>query len=520
MYRRGGMLQLGEASIVVLYFFLLVCLSVYGVHRTYLMYLYIKGSLQRSDPAAFFLPGNGHSPRIDTPSVTVQLPVYNEMHVVVRLIDAVGRLCYPRSRFEVQVLDDSTDCTSRIALLAVQRWRNLGVDISYFHRSTRTGFKAGALAYGLSRAKGELVAIFDADFMPSPDFLSRSVALFVDDKVGMVQARWGHINRDSSLLTRIQALFLDAHFILEHGARNMSGRFFNFNGTAGVWRRSAIVSSGGWHDDTLAEDLDLSYRAQLMGWQFIFMPDVVAPAELPTDMNAFKSQQRRWTQGSVQACFKIVPRVFLADLPLKVKVEAFFHLTGSFNFLLVFVWSLLLFPVTAVRGGMSGWLLWFDAPLFLMVAFSVVHCYALSQRAIGGRWIARLRSIPALMAVGLGLSMNNSFAILEVLARRKIEFSRTPKYGAMAATNTKVSSPYRRKRFTQPVIELVIGFYFACGAAYAIFLHVFSVFPVMLLFSWGFFYLGWISLIQQQTLIYGMLPAQMESDAARHVDDD
>src|SRR5262249_41919761 len=280
----------------------------------------------------------------EMPRVTIQLPIYNEMYVADRLIDAVCEMDYPRERLEIQVLDDSTDETTDIAELAVRRHAARGFDIKYLHRVDRTGYKAGALEAGLRAARADYIAIFDADFIPPKDFLLKTLPHSANPKVGMVQARWGHINQGYSLLTKIQAIMLDGHFVLEHGGRNRAGCFFNFNGTSGVWRRAAIVDAGGWQHDTLTEDLDLSYRAPLRGWQFLFLPTLVTPAEVPVEMNAFKSQQFRWAKGSIQTCRKLLPLILMSDLPLKVKAEAFFHLPANFNYLLMIVLSILMFP--------------------------------------------------------------------------------------------------------------------------------------------------------------------------------
>ena len=300
-----------EVLFLATYFLVLLILSIYGSHRYVMAYLYYK------------YKGNLPAPRgrFETPPrVTIQLPVYNEMYVVERLIDAVARIDYPRDRLEIQVLDDSTDETQGIARAKVERLKRHGHDIVYLHRNNRQGFKAGALQEGLKIARGELVAVFDADFVPSPDFLRKSVNYFTDERIGMVQVRWEHLNRDYSHLTQAQAIFLDGHFVIEHTARNRSGRFFNFNGTAGVWRRATIEDAGCWQHDTLTEDLDLSYRAQLKGWQFVYLPEVVSPAEVPVEMNAFKSQQHRWAKGSIQTARKLLPRILRSDLPREVKV--------------------------------------------------------------------------------------------------------------------------------------------------------------------------------------------------------
>jgi cellulose synthase/poly-beta-1,6-N-acetylglucosamine synthase-like glycosyltransferase len=322
-------MSLPQTLILVLYFFILSILAIYGWHRYYLVYLYMKnrGRAPQALPA----------PRRDSlPAVTIQLPIFNEMYVADRLIAAVCEMDYPAHLLEIQVLDDSTDETREIAELAVRRHAARGRNIQYLHRVDRRGYKAGALEAGLKEASGEFIAIFDADFIPPPDFLMRTLPHFAaDPKIGMVQARWGHINQDYSLLTKIQSILLDAHFVLEHGGRNRAGCFFNFNGTAGVWRRQAISSAGGWQHDTLTEDLDLSYRAQLAGWRFVFLPDVIAPAEVPVEMNSFKSQQHRWAKGSIQTCLKLMPRILRSNQPFGVKAEAFFHLSANFNYVLM-----------------------------------------------------------------------------------------------------------------------------------------------------------------------------------------
>ncbi|MGH9333494.1 MAG: cellulose synthase family protein, partial [Vicinamibacteria bacterium] len=315
------------------YFAVLVFLAIFGVHRYRMVYLYYRHRDRRPAPPTGAMA---------LPRVTIQLPIYNELYVVERLIDAVVRLDYPRHLLEIQVLDDSTDETRERARERVELHRSRGVDIHYRNRTDRTGFKAGALAAGLACAKGDLIGIFDADFVPDPDFLLRTAPYFRDPEVGMVQARWGHINEDYSLLTRVQGILLDAHFVLEHGGRNRADCFFNFNGTAGLWRRRTIEDAGGWQHDTLTEDMDLSYRAQLRGWKFLFLPDVVAPAEIPVSMNAFKSQQHRWTKGSIQTARKLLPRILASPLPFRVKVEALFHLSANLAYPLMVLLSFLM----------------------------------------------------------------------------------------------------------------------------------------------------------------------------------
>ena len=477
-----------DVLVVGLYFAVLTGLSVYGAHRAYLLYLYSSGRR----------PGRRSPPRdalAEPPRLTVQLPVFNEAYVVERLIDAVARLHYPRDRFEVQVLDDSTDETGSIARRAVERWRARGLSIHYRHRAVRNGFKAGALADGLRLAAGELIAVFDADFVPPPDFLEHAVGAFADPRVGMVQARWGHANRRYSLLTRLQALLLDGHFVLEHGGRHRGGCFFNFNGAAGIWRRAAIESAGGWQHDTLTEDLDLSYRAQLAGWRFVFLPDVVAPAELPVEMSAFKSQQHRWAKGSIQTCRKVLPAVLRADVPLRVKAEAFLHLTANFNYLLVLALCVLILPALVARtaaGGAQGLLL-VDAAVFGFAGVSVVTFHAVSQRAIGGRWWARLRDLPAMVALGLGLSVNNAVAVVEALAGPTGEFRRTPKYGVRSRGDRIAAGGRGRGVRVQPLVEIAFGTYFTLAVAYAVAAGVYGAVPFLALFQMGFLYTGFAS---------------------------
>src|SRR5437764_4675154 len=441
-----------ETFTLAAYFFVLIVLAIYGWHRYYLVYLYMRN--RDKEPT--------RQPPLDPlPIVTIQLPLYNEMYVADRLIEAVCRLEYPRDQLEIQVLDDSVDETRSIAELAVRRFEAQGIDIKYYHRTDRTGFKAGALEAGLKVARGEFIAIFDADFTPTPDFLLRVMPHFAGTKVGMVQARWGHINQDYSLLTKIQSILLDGHFVLEHGGRYRSGRFFNFNGTAGVWRRLAIDEAGGLQHDTLTEDLHLSYRAQLRGWRFVFVSDLIAPAEVPVEMNAFKSQQHRWAKGSIQTCRKLLPQILRAKIPLGVKAEAFFHLTANFNYPLMCVLSVLMFPSMVIRYNM-GWyeMILIDVPLFCAATFSFCNFYMVCQREIHTDWRARLKYVPFLMSVGIGLCINNTRAVFEALLNKKSEFARTPKYHIEADADEWVGKKYRQSVAVQPLIELARGLYF------------------------------------------------------------
>jgi cellulose synthase/poly-beta-1,6-N-acetylglucosamine synthase-like glycosyltransferase len=480
-----------EFFILGLYLLTLVILAVFGLHRYIMVYLYFKHRDQRAEPMP--LPET-------LPRVTVQLPIYNEMYVVERLIESVTRIRYPKELLEIQVLDDSTDETTEIARAAVAQHRRQGFDIHYIHRDDRKGYKAGALDAGLKVARGDFVLIFDADFVAPPDVLEKTLGHFHAPQVGMVQVRWGHINRAYSLLTQVQSVLLDGHFILEHGGRNRSGRFFNFNGTAGVWRREVIADAGGWQHDTLTEDLDLSYRAQLKGWRFVFLQDVVSPAEIPVEMNGFKGQQHRWAKGSIQTCKKLLPTILAADLPLKIKVEAAFHLTANFAYPLMVLLSVLMFPAMVIRYNM-GWyeMLIVDVPLFMGATASVCSFYLVSQREVfGDDWRTRLKYLPAVLAVGIGLSVNNAKAVLEALLGHESEFARTPKYRVEQGGDEWRRKRYRGRRSIQPFIEFGLAIYFAVMAYYATVNAIFGTLPFILLFHTGFLYAATMSLLQDR----------------------
>jgi cellulose synthase/poly-beta-1,6-N-acetylglucosamine synthase-like glycosyltransferase len=480
-----------ELSVVVAYALLLALLSVYGLHRYHITHLYYRHKYRLPTPRARFEA---------LPRVTIQLPIFNEMYVAERLIAAVCRIEYPRDLLEIQVLDDSTDETQAIARASVERWRATGLDVQYVHRTNRQGFKAGALEHGLALAKGELVAVFDADFVPPPDYLRRTVDYFTDPAVGVVQARWGHLNRDYSALTRAQSIFLDGHFVMEQTARARAGRFFNFNGTAGIWRREAIVSGGGWQHDTLTEDLDLSYRAQLRGWKFVFLPHLVTPAELPVDMNAFKAQQHRWAKGAVQTALKLLGTVWRADVPKHVKREAFFHLTANVAYLLMIPLAILL-PITVVVRVSHGWMevLLLDIPFFAFATVSVATFYAAGQAEIGKSWWDRLKHLPFVMALGIGLSVNNARAVVEALMGYETGFTRTPKTG-VEGTTREVATParkrYRAAATFQPLVELAMFAYMTYGVVYLVEREVWYSLPFLVLFQFGFGYVALVSVYE------------------------
>jgi len=498
-----------DLAILIPYFIILAILSVYGLHRYHLTYLYLKNRHKR--PKA-------EGELSELPPVTVQLPIYNERYVVERLLEAVTKLDYPRERLEIQVLDDSTDETRFVASRLVAEYARAGFPVSYHHREQREGFKAGALAEGLRKAAGELIAIFDADFVPPPDVLRRMVRYFADPRVGVVQGRWTWINRDYSNLTEVEAILLDGHFIIEHAGRNYSGRFFNFNGTAGMWRRTAIEEAGGWHHDTLTEDTDLSYRAQLRGWKFIYDPSIECPSELPVEMNAFKSQQARWAKGLIQTAQKLLPAIWRSPQPLKVKIEATFHLTANIAYPLMIVFSLILLPAMIVRF-YQGWfqMLYLDLPLFLASTCSFSSFYMVAQREVDRRgWPSRLKYIPFLMATGIGLAVTNSRAVIEALAGKPSEFVRTPKYRVENHQETWERKKYvRRAGGWIPLVELALAGYFFLTVAYSFSVENYLTTPFLMLFFIGYGYMGTMSLFQTPLRrAWNALPSLARSRAA------
>jgi cellulose synthase/poly-beta-1,6-N-acetylglucosamine synthase-like glycosyltransferase len=480
-----------ENLLIGTYLVVLLTLAMYGFHRSLLLFLYYRNRERVPKETACF--------RV-LPPVTVQLPLFNEMYVAARLLDAVAKIDYPRDRLEIQVLDDSTDETQDICRAKVAELAGGGLDIKYLHRADRTGFKAGALENGLKSARGEYVLVFDADFVPGADILMKTIQFFTDDRVGMVQVRWDHVNRDYSLLTEMEAMMLDGHFVIEHTARHRSGRFFNFNGTAGIWRRSAIDDAGGWSHDTLTEDMDLSYRAQLRGWQFIYLKDVVSPAELPVEMNSFKSQQFRWAKGSIQVAKKLLPAIFRANVPWRVKTEAFFHLTNNFAYPLLLLLSLLVLPNLMARAK-HGWreVLLIDLPLFFGTVLSIATFYITSQREIDRNWRVTLKRLPLMMSLGIGLCINQTRAVVEALIGTSSgEFVRTPKHGVVRRFEGWTAKKYRSAKTLIPFVEVLFAAYFAVASVLAVFAGHYVSVPFLGLFCMGFAYVGVLSLHQSR----------------------
>jgi cellulose synthase/poly-beta-1,6-N-acetylglucosamine synthase-like glycosyltransferase len=482
----------------------LVVVALYGVHRYVLVYLYVKHRRSVHVPKEQWT---------DLPRVTVQLPMFNEASVAERIIDATCAIDYPLEKLDIQVLDDSTDNSAEIARAAVEKWQAKGYPIEYIHRTNREGYKAGALAEATPRAKGDFIAIFDADFMPPTDILRNVVHHFTDPKVGMVQARWDHINRDASVLTRCQAMFLDAHFVIEHAARNKSGRFMHFNGTAGVWRRTTIEDAGGWQHDTLTEDLDLSYRAQMKGWNFIYLPQHAAPAELPPEIVSFKAQAHRWTKGGMQTCLKLLPGIMRSKrLPWKIKSEAFFHLSNTIVYPMVVLLTMLMYPAFIFAYGpfkhhqFSAWL--FGATVFIVATCSAGSFFIYAQTILFGRqgFLKSLMYLPYLMALGVGLSINNSKAVFEAFftrgGKRNNEFVRTPKYGVRANEDALGKAPAQAVQQSRkfPVSKLLIALLEIIFGAYITVFIVWTMLypqalgygaiPFLLIFAGGYFYVG------------------------------
>ncbi len=484
-----------------------VVFCLFGAHRLWMLWMYFKYRNhpdEKHDSLANDHASHGTNLPIDSylplapqslPIVTIQLPIYNEKFVVPRLVDAVCAIEYPRDRLEIQVLDDSTDETAGMVDRLVQAKQAEGLDIKAIRRPHRDNFKAGALRYGLEQSRGELLLIFDADFIPPSNLLTKAVPYFQDPNVGLVQFPWGHINRDYSLLTYAQALLLDGHFNIEHLARSRSGRFFNFNGTAGIWRKHCIIDAGGWQGDTLTEDMDLSYRAQLKGWKFLFVPDVRVPAELPVELNAFKSQQYRWAKGGIQTAMKLLPRLLRSPVPFKVKLEAIFHLTGNLTYLLI-PCLILVFPVLITCISCIPLPMYYVA--FGAAFLSIITFYITAQAEhLRTHFWRSLLLIPVLMAVSIGLCINNSRAVLGALLARKSEFVRTPKYDVRKRKDSwKRRKLYRMRINAYFLIELFFLFYTLWLAAIGWMYSAYHLIPFMVIFTFGFLYFTVLTLRQ------------------------
>lgn len=484
-------LSLFDWTLLIPYFGILFILSIYGVHRyeTIRRYRKYRKNLQRAARRKFE----------QLPKVTIQLPLYNERFVVARLLQEVNKIDYPRELLQIQVLDDSTDETHPYTERLCNEYRAAGMPVEYRHRNNRHGYKAGALQEGLRTATGELIAIFDADFLPPADFLLRTVHFFTDSDVGVVQTRWSYLNKEYSILTQVEAMLLDGHFVLEHGARCGSGLFFNFNGTAGVLRRTMIDDAGGWQHETLTEDSDLSYRAQLNGWRFVYVPGVDCPSELPAETYGFQVQQARWAKGLTQVAKKLLPRILKADLPFRVKLEAFLHLTPNISYPLMLAVSMLMLPVMIVRFYMGVFqMALIDMPLIIASFWSISAFYLYAQRELYPKtWWKSIAFLPMLMAAGVALTVSNSKGVLEALLGIQSSFARTPKY-AMGSERVKIKpEAYRRRSGWLPYVELAIGTYFIFMINFAIDSLNFFAIPFLLLFVCGYYWAGLTTLYEE-----------------------
>ncbi len=476
--------------IIGIYSLALVLIFFYSLAQLNLLlnYLGFKKN-QKSEPKFNLL-----DPK-EIPMVTIQLPIYNEEYVVERLLDNIAKIAYPKSKLEIQVLDDSTDDSVIETAQRIAALKETGLDIQHIRRENRQGFKAGALKEGLMIAKGDFIAIFDADFLPDPDWLKKTVIYFKDEEIGVVQTRWGHINRDYSILTRIQAFALDAHFTLEQVGRNAKGHFINFNGTAGIWRKECIIDAGNWEGDTLTEDLDLSYRAQLKNWKFKYLEDVETPAELPVVISAARSQQFRWNKGGAENFRKTVVNLVSAkNIPFKTKFHGVMHLLNSSMFLFVFLVAVLSIPMLYIKNsyGHLGWI--FEATSFFIVSTIILFiCYWFTYKSIQGssidHFVDYIKLFFTFFSVALGFSLHNTVAVIEGHMGKRSEFVRTPKFNINNLTDSWKGNKYLTTKLSpNMILEFALMVYFLFGMYSAIPLNDFGLFPFhfMLFLGFGF----------------------------------
>jgi cellulose synthase/poly-beta-1,6-N-acetylglucosamine synthase-like glycosyltransferase len=478
-----------ETSLFIFYFLSMLVLFSFGIHGLVLLFYYRK--YNKSEPPKQSLPENA-------PFVTIQLPMFNEMEVAERLVRSACRISYPKDRLEIQVLDDSTDKTPDLLKPIVAEYLENGFNIKYIHRTNREGYKAGALKAGLEIAEGEFVAIFDADFLPNTDFLQKTVPQFNNSEVGMVQTRWEHLNEEYSYLTKAQALALDGHFALEQQVRYKSGFFINFNGTAGIWRKECIFDAGNWQPDTLTEDLDLSYRAQLKGWKFIYLNEVTSPAELPADINALKTQQFRWTKGAVETAKKLLPAVLKSDFPLRVKLEGIVHLTSNIVFPFIVIVAVLNVPIVILKNMTNAYDMYYSLmSIFVLASISTFLFYTYAQKTIHLDWRKRLLFFPFFLAGSMGFAVNNTKAVMEALLGIKSGFVRTPKAGIIGKTAVEVCKKVKKSKINKTVyFELFLALYFLVGVCISAYFMEIAAIPFQLMFLLGFGSVGYLSLKQ------------------------
>ena len=477
--------------VLVIYTLCLLFIFFYSLVQAKLAFLYIKTNKVRQETEQPKLPE-------EIPFVTIQLPIFNELYVVERLIDQFVDLDYPKDKFEIQVLDDSTDETVDIIARKVTEVKEQGIDIKQIRRKERVGYKAGALEYGLNIAKGEFIAIFDADFLPEGDFLRKTIPHFYKDpKIAVVQTRWQHINADYSLLTKLQAFGLDAHFTVEQMGRNTGNHFINFNGTAGIWRKESIVDSGGWQHDTITEDLDLSYRAQLKGWRFVYLEEVGTPSELPVAMSALKTQQYRWTKGAAECTRKNLWNVLKRkNLGFGTKIHAFFHLLNSFIFICVLVSALLSVPLLYIKNSTPELSNLFNYATFFLISFLCLSLFYWVSRPIAkGKFTSFLGRFPLFLSVSMGLSLHNGIAVIEGYIGRKTPFVRTPKFNLQKTDGNWSANKYLRSSLNLvTVLEIVLVFYFAFGIWSAFILNDFGLMPFHIMLLIGFSVVSYYSI--------------------------
>ena len=475
-----------DEIVLIGYFITLSILFIFGLHGFVMIYYHnkYKGVCHKSIPDLKC-----------EDIVTIQLPIYNELYVIERLIDAVCKINYPKDKFEIQVLDDSTDETIELAKRIVEDKKKQGYDITYIHRENRKGFKAGALKEGLEIAKGKYIAIFDADFIPHRDFLKKTLSFFNDEKIGMVQTRWEHLNGNSSIITKAQALALDGHFVIEQSVRNKAGFFINFNGTGGIWKKECIVDAGNWQADTLTEDLDLSYRAQLNGWKFVYLKDFTSPAELPSGINALKTQQFRWIKGAIETAKKILPILWKSKVSLRIKLQSTFHLTNNLVFPFILLASILNVPLIFIKNSGSHEVYFAFMSIFVIAFISTFLFYLYSQKDVYADWRKRIALFPLFMAGSMGLAINNSRAVFEGLMNRKSEFVRTPKFKNVDEKETITGKQYLNNKIgLSVVIETIMAAYCFIGVASSIYFLEIAALPFQLLFFTGFSFVAFSSI--------------------------
>jgi cellulose synthase/poly-beta-1,6-N-acetylglucosamine synthase-like glycosyltransferase len=473
--------------ILIIYTVSLSVIFIFSIGQAYLIYSYLKS--KKKEDVIPVLPR-------DIPKVTVQLPLYNELYVVERLIESVCKLNYPQNRIEIQVLDDSTDNSLELTKKIIAQKQALGFDIVHITREKNIGFKAGALQNGLNQSKGQYIAIFDADFLPEPDFLQKLIPYFNQAQIGMVQSRWGHINQNYSLLTKVQAFGLDGHFTIEQTGRNHANLFMNFNGTAGIWRKTCIEEAGGWQHDTLTEDLDLSYRAQLKGWQFQYVENVVSPAELPVESNALRSQQHRWTKGAIETSKKMVKEIWKADVGLPKKVFGTLHLMNSYVFIFVLLTSILSVPILYIKSQGLIPAIYFQLLSVFLLAFIIVSIfYLVASQSKKENLGLFAKLFPLFLSVSMALSFHNSIAVLEGLFGFKSDFIRTPKFNiTQLKENFKTNIYVKRSLSKSFYVEVLLSIYFFMGLYLAFVLKDFALFPFHLMLFIGFSTLNFYSL--------------------------